>query len=125
MGVNIQSQKNKNLEYVNAVKGMCLTSITRSFSTWKKNDFLFKFSQDYKRQCRYLKILHGFTNSVIEARSRKLNDEHTDQKQKTTFLDLLLKSTINGKPLTQEEIREEVDTFMFAVRLLSSSFYFM
>lgn len=114
MGVNIHSQKNKNLEYVNAVKGMCLTSITRSFSTWKKNDFLFKFSQDYKRQCRYLKILHGFTNSVIEARSRKLNDERTDQKQKTTFLDLLLKSTINGKPLTKEEIREEVDTFMFA-----------
>lgn len=119
MGVNIHSQKNKNLEYVDAVKGMCLTSIIRTFSIWKKNDFLFKFTQDYKRQCKYLKILHGFTNSVIEERTRKLNNELPDKK--TTFLDLLLKSTINGKPLTQEEIREEVDTFMFAVRLLKSS----
>lgn len=122
MGVNIHSQKNKNFEYVDAVKGMCRISVIRSFSIWKKNDFLFKFSQDYRRQCRYLKILHSFTNSVIEERSRKLNDELTDQKQKTTLLDLLLKSTINEKPLTQEEIREEVDTFMFAVRILKCSF---
>ena len=29
------------------------------------------------------------------------------------FLDVLLQSTINGKPLSHNDIREEVDTFMF------------
>lgn len=29
------------------------------------------------------------------------------------FLDVLLQSTVDGKPLSNQDIREEVDTFMF------------
>jgi cytochrome P450 family 4 len=36
------------------------------------------------------------------------------KKKKLAFLDILLKSTIDGKPLSNADIREEIDTFLFA-----------
>jgi len=41
------------------------------------------------------------------------NDEDVGMKKKQVFLDLLLNSTIDGKPLSDQDISEEVDTFMF------------
>jgi cytochrome P450 family 4 len=78
-----------------------------------------------KRQTELLKILHGFTDNVILSRRKELiklsetqNSEKHDEddigvKRKMAFLDILLQSTIDGKPLTNLDIREEVDTFMF------------
>jgi cytochrome P450 family 4 len=65
-----------------------------------------------------LKILHGFTDSVIirrrEELEQKLKDADKETKTNYALLDVLLQSTINGKPLTNMDIREEVDTFSFA-----------
>jgi len=81
----------------------------------------------YRRELKALKTLHGFTNSVIIGRRNELlsiakhnrsaqNDElETGIKKKTAFLDVLLQATIDGKPLSDKDIREEVDTFMYEV----------
>lgn len=97
----------------------------------KRFPILYNLSDLRKQEKKALKILHNFTNSVIESKRKELagkfksagggSDEKENEmgiKKKTALLDLLLQSTINGEPLSNEAIREEVDTFTFEVTFL-------
>lgn len=94
-----------------------------------RNPVLYKFSNLAKEQSYALRVLHGFTDDVIQKRRQELmahkNSNNTDGedtlyddvgvRKKRALLDILLNSTIDGKPLADLDIREEVDTFMFEV----------
>lgn len=68
-----------------------------------------------------LKTLHGFTEKVIAERKKELEEKRVDdqdeevmgKKQKLAFLDLLVEASKGGTLLSDYDIREEVDTFMF------------
>ena len=100
---------------------------SRFFNIILQNKWIFRLSPLYSKQKRVLKVLHDFTDDVIVSRrdelvqkmaENKIEDEEEEEnvgvKRKLALLDVLLQSTIDGKPLTNLEIREEVDTFMFA-----------
>ncbi|RXG57807.1 putative inactive cytochrome P450 family member 4Z2 [Armadillidium vulgare] len=76
-----------------------------------------------EREC--LKILHGFSNETIKDRRKKRkelklsgeqksSEEVFGKKKRLAFLDLLLEYSDEYEALSDEDIREEVDTFMFA-----------
>ncbi|XP_037041423.1 cytochrome P450 4d1-like [Bradysia coprophila] len=115
MGVNVNAQRNSDSEYVNAVDKMMSILNRRCFSIPHRLDLSFKFTSAYREQTNCLKILHSFTDKVIKERRKRLLESSANMdetKSKKTLLDILLQSTIDGKPLTDKEIREEVDTFM-------------
>lgn len=130
MGISANAQSNSESKYVRAVKELSQITFMRMFDYILRFDFFFAFSSHYSSQKRALDTVHTFTDSVIIQRRGELlahrhntmkeenSDEELGIKKKMGLLDVLLKSQIDGKPLNNMEIREEVDTFMFEVRYL-------
>ncbi|KAB0798366.1 hypothetical protein PPYR_09359 [Photinus pyralis] len=122
MGTNINAQEDSNSEYVHNVNEICRIISERSLSLLKSIPFLYTFTSDYKAERQVLEKLHQFTDSVIANRKKELLESNTDQddedsdfgiKKRLSFLDAMLKFKEDGKGISDEEIREEVDTFMF------------
>ncbi|RZC32091.1 cytochrome P450 CYP4BN11, partial [Asbolus verrucosus] len=116
MGTSVKAQENTESEYVRSVKDMCGIIVERAFSPHKMFDSIYYFTEDYKKEMRALKILHSYTNDVIKRRQNALHSEapKSDEKKKKAFLDRLLEANVGGQSFTIDEIRQEVDTFMFA-----------
>ncbi|XP_062068831.1 cytochrome P450 4V2 isoform X1 [Lepus europaeus] len=124
MGKNIGAQSNEDSEYVRAVYRMSDMIFRRMKMPWLWLDLWYLMFKEGWEQRRCLKILHRFTNNVIAERvsEMKTDEEHKDADsscapatiKRKAFLDLLLTVTDEeGNKLSHEDIREEVDTFMF------------
>ncbi|KAK9736116.1 Cytochrome P450 [Popillia japonica] len=124
MGIQVAAMSEKDNRYVEAVLGLCGEVSNRLAKPWLGYDPIYYNSSHGKRYLEYLSVLHNTTRKIIHERS-KLRQQQTSEeenaieddygrKKRRAFLDLLLDVSKDGKVLTMEEMREEVDTFMFA-----------
>ncbi|XP_066993573.2 cytochrome P450 4C1 [Anabrus simplex] len=124
MGVGVNAQDNSSSEYVIAVQKLADIIIKRTFRPWLHPSFIFDQTELGKEQRHYLNVLHTTTNNVIkkrreellkqnEKKSEKTNEGDFGEKKRMALLDLLLQCSQNGTPLSNDDIREETDTFMF------------
>uniref|UniRef100_A0A182IKY7 Uncharacterized protein n=1 Tax=Anopheles atroparvus TaxID=41427 RepID=A0A182IKY7_ANOAO len=127
MGVNINAQNDPTNQYVRDVKRMSELILLRIFHVLASFPRVYWYLMPNAwEQRKLIRRLHAFTDSVIQRRRQQLTnakrragpiDEEDDTglytKRRDTFLDHLLNVTVDGESLSDLDIREEVDTFMF------------
>uniref|UniRef100_A0A2K6EQI4 Cytochrome P450 family 4 subfamily F member 157 n=2 Tax=Propithecus coquereli TaxID=379532 RepID=A0A2K6EQI4_PROCO len=108
-------------EYIATILELSALIEKRSENILLYMDFLYYLTRDGRRFREACRLVHNFTNAVIQERRRTLPSQGLDDflkaKAKTKTLDfidvLLLSKDEGGRQLSDEEIRAEADTFMF------------
>ncbi|XP_024083028.1 cytochrome P450 4V2-like [Cimex lectularius] len=120
MGVNLEAQHNKSSQYVSDIAEISEIIMKRILCFWLYKDFTFYLTPTGFRFKKVLQRLHTFTQNVITERKEIHEKEITSGlsahqlKKRKAFLDCLIELEINNPGIfTEEDMREEVDTFLF------------
>ncbi|XP_044736897.1 cytochrome P450 4C1-like [Chrysoperla carnea] len=129
MGTKINAQQSGGLnDYVQAVNLAAYMVVHRYYNLLHRFRFISKFTPLGKQYEGCLQLLLNRTDEIIRTRKAELkrekenksvevkkSEEDVGRKRRMAFLDLLLQTThTNGSPLSDTEIRDEVNTFMVA-----------
>ncbi|CAG9762996.1 unnamed protein product [Ceutorhynchus assimilis] len=118
MGLKLDSQSTtKDSAYAKAIETICTSIQERMFSYLKQFQFFYQFTETCEKERRGLAIVDWALHKIIE--KKRESKEKTDQHK--SMLDLLLEIDIDGKVLSIDDIREEINTFLFAGYDTSSS----
>ncbi|KAL6262605.1 hypothetical protein P5V15_005399 [Pogonomyrmex californicus] len=126
MGVNVRAQEVVT-EYTSTVHKTSTLILERLFRPWYWSDLLYYSFPAGKQYKSALNILHRFTKEVIIKKKsvREKQNGHVEfedkndnsdigKRKRKAFLDLLLdQNEKDDTPLTDDEVRAQVDTFMF------------
>uniref|UniRef100_A0A0K8T0T4 Cytochrome P450 4C1 n=1 Tax=Lygus hesperus TaxID=30085 RepID=A0A0K8T0T4_LYGHE len=122
MGVKLNSQDNdrSSKDYVAAISRVTWAAVYRVLNLYLNSNWLWELTPLGAENKRDVKFLHGYTERIISERKATYNsrgikdkefaDEAFGTKKRQAFLDKLLEM---GDSLSDSDIREEVDTFLF------------
>uniref|UniRef100_A0A0K0FCG7 Cytochrome P450 4V2 (inferred by orthology to a human protein) n=1 Tax=Strongyloides venezuelensis TaxID=75913 RepID=A0A0K0FCG7_STRVS len=121
MGVKINAQENPNNEYIKAVGRInALASLFFKNVFFRFEPFYYLFGQGFERD-QLLIVLKKFTSDVVKQKIKQF-EENDGVINEKTFLSNLLELRAENN-LSDEDIREEVETFMFAGHDTTSSLH--
>jgi len=111
-----QKENSRAGQFVEAVNKFGKLFSTKTYSPWLHSDFIWSLTSYGRESARCVKIMHKFTRSLIKKRKQEILNKGIEVSQKRlALLDLLLKLHLEDPTaITEEQIREEVDTFVFA-----------
>ncbi|XP_045033385.1 cytochrome P450 4C1 [Daphnia magna] len=123
MGIKINAQL-EDTQYIRDVHRISEIVVERFFSSSNfLPDWLYHWTPHGREHTKILERLHGFTSKVIQERKQEIaqgrlegdvnGEDLGGLKKRRAFLDLILMAVKGGVELSDVDIRNEVDTFMF------------
>ncbi|XP_074077610.1 cytochrome P450 4A11-like [Macrotis lagotis] len=114
---NCQMDRSSNA-YIQAVRDLAKLLSSRARNGAHHNDLIYWFSSNGRKARQAAQRAHQYTDQVIQRRKEQLQHEGQleaiSKKRHLDFVDILLCArTENGNSLSDQELRAEVDTFMF------------
>lgn len=125
MGVKIGALRNSNSPFLTSLNEILDIVCKRIFHLWLQPDWLFKWFPQFPKHERYIKILHDFTDDVIQKKRMELMKDKQNQPEadnhynlceyrRKSLLDLLISLSGGDKGYTDVELREEILTLSIA-----------
>nr|QST15022.1 CYP4AP9 protein [Diaphanosoma celebensis] len=106
-------------EYVQAARRITQIISTRFCHPWLQNSLIFYLTPLGWEHARCLRTLHTFTNFVVDFGRAEFQKTFRDKKfiklqikHRRPFLELLLEAEAAGAPLTDQDIRDDVEFFL-------------
>ncbi|GFQ97631.1 cytochrome P450 4V2 [Trichonephila clavata] len=92
-----------------------ITAMNRIVKIWEYVDIIFNLTSG-KEEKRQVKVIEDFTKSVIQEKKKQyLSGKKDNEKRKRkAFMDMLLELHFENQELSEEDICEEVNTFVAA-----------
>ncbi|KAI1305841.1 Cytochrome P450 4C1 [Halotydeus destructor] len=118
MGSKVNAQSEPDNKYVKNVHEAGLAFMDRLMNPLLLSEHIYSVTLQGRRYKNQLAVLHEFTNAAIRGKKEQMMKEMAngtfEEKKCMVFMDTLIYQHLKDpKSLTMENIREEVDTFMF------------
>ncbi|CAL1294907.1 unnamed protein product [Larinioides sclopetarius] len=115
-GVKTGDSENDIPQFVKSFRRVNELFAVRMFQVWLWPNCLFKLSKDGKETMHHVKVVHDFTRNIIQQKLKRYSRDQRDQgnRKRKALLDFLLDRHMEEGELSEEDIREEVNTFASA-----------
>uniref|UniRef100_A0A0K8TUH6 Cytochrome p450 n=1 Tax=Epiphyas postvittana TaxID=65032 RepID=A0A0K8TUH6_EPIPO len=125
LGVKINAQEDDKSPFLVELNRLLQLVCERIFHLWLQPDWLYKLFPQHKKHESSLKILHDFTNDIIEKKRKEIQQLKSERAEADhqydlsnystkTFLDLLIQFSGGEKGYSNLELREEILTLTIA-----------
>ncbi|GFQ86302.1 cytochrome P450 4C1 [Trichonephila clavata] len=127
MGVNLDAQAGQNSEYATAIHELADAFLHRVLQPWLYPDFFFKWTSYGRKFNANIRLVKELTKKILKEKKLDMlmrskngvnelfpNEGLGERKKRKAFLELLLEHHLKDPSFTEEDVRQEVDMFMFA-----------